>query len=512
MTLSGEENMPNSLTLKLFDPGMTHLHRVGLAGLYLTLKQLDPAEYEKFGGWNLTSRSVALFWKNNPRELLGPIIEKAFGISRDGVIEFLIHRKHRVGNLEKVQLHNAILRTFLQHGRTRNVSKKTAKLSFEYDNKNVQIELKPIKKYQNQSVDILFNNKDEFKRDVKLAGWAFPGGGVRHIGFSAPTTLTNTADKFLCLLFAPVGSLFFLISCKNQDGKFDSRKGAAIVLPHIKNLETYCRCYRNYLQSPVERLYANSLGDAGLSALVALNLHEGMLQELEINSCSVVTLGTIPWSKQQKTRTALEQIKEVNKEKLAFFHFTSQTLQHKMVIKEDETYYVQISTARGLIAENIAADRPWFADFYKVMLSQKLARATTYDKKGLHAMVQSQITDWPETEDKLFVEAIHNALKNRYGALAARASAKGERIPFDREFERIRTSLMRSKNSQTLRAEIADLFARGGVNKSLQQNWPQLLSLFTGPDWQKARDLALLSLASYSGKGADELRTQKEDE
>ena len=250
-----------------------------------------------------------------------------------------------------------------------------------------------------------------------------------------------------------------------------------------------------------------------MSALATLNLHEGMLAELEINSCSVVTLGTIPWAKQQKTRTALEQIREVNRKRLAFFHFVSQTLQHKMVIKKDETYYVQTSTARGLIAENIAAGRPWYWNFYKIMQSKKLAEATTYDKRGLHVMVQSQITDWPETEDKLFVEAIHNALKNRYGALAARASAKGEspRSRCSREFERIRASLMRSKNAQTLRSEIADLFARGGVNKSLQQNWSQLLSLFTGPDWQKARDLALLALASYAGKGADEVKTQEEN-
>lgn len=504
--------MPKNLVLKLFDPGMTHLHRVGLAGLYMTLKQLDPVDYEKHGGWNLTNTGVKLFWKDNPRDLLGPIIKKTFGISKDGVLEFFIHRKHRVGDLEKIHIHNAILRTFLQHGRTRGLSKKVTTLSFKYDNQNVTIELRPLTSYQNQKINILFNNKGKFNNNIKLAGWAFPGGGVRHVGFSTLTTLANNANKFLCLLFSPVGSLYFLISCKNQDGKFDKRKGAAIVLPNIRNLEIYDRCYRNYLQSPVVRLYANSLGDAGLSALAVLNLRgpAGMLQELEIKSCSVVTLGTIPWAKQQKTRTALQQIRTINRSRLSFFDFAAQMLQHKIVIKEDETYYVQTSTARGLIAENIAADRPWFSDFFKVMESKKLANATRYDKRGLHEMIQSERTNWPESGDKLFVEAIHNALRNRYGALAARATAKGERIPFGREFERIRTSLMRSKNAQTMRAELADLFARGGINKSLQQNWPQLLSLFTGPEWQKARDLALLALASYAGKGLNEIENQEE--
>jgi CRISPR-associated protein Cas8a1/Csx13 len=146
------------------------------------------------------------------------------------------------------------------------------------------------------------------------------------------------------------------------------------------------------------------------------------------------------------------------------------------------------------------------------MLSKKIARATRFDRRGLHEMIESEETIWPDSAEKLFVEAIHNALRNRYGALAARASAKGEKIPFDREFERIRTSLMRAKNSQTMRAELADLFVRGGINKSLQQNWPQLLDLFSGKDWQKARDLALLALASYAGKGADETITDDNEE
>ena len=66
--------------------------------------------------------------------------------------------------------------------------------------------------------------------------------------------------------------------------------------------------------------------------------------------------------------------------------------------------------------------------------------------------------------DKLFVDAVHVAIRNRYGALAAQASKKGEKIPFDRKFTRMRTGLMRAKNAQTLRAELADLFARGGLN------------------------------------------------
>ena len=59
---------------------------------------------------------------------------------------------------------------------------------------------------------------------------------------------------------------------------------------------------------------------------------------------------------------------------------------------------------------------------------------------------------------------------------------------------------------------MADLFARGGLNKTLQESWAEILPLFTGPDWQRARDLALLALASYAGRGAEQIETGVEDE
>ncbi len=72
---------------------------------------------------------------------------------------------------------------------------------------------------------------------------------------------------------------------------------------------------------------------------------------------------------------------------------------------------------------------------------------------------------------------------------------------------------MRAKNLHTMRAELADIFARGGNNPTLKKNWAELLPLFTGPDWQRARDLTLLALASYAGKqdeDEDALETDEE--
>ncbi|MGP8051968.1 MAG: type I-MYXAN CRISPR-associated Cas8a1/Cmx1 [Desulfobaccales bacterium] len=502
-----------SLTLKLFDPGMTHLHRVGLAGLYMTLQRLDPAKYAEVGGWDLKPQSVELHWTRNPRDLLAPIIEKSFGISQEGIIQFSAHTSSSMGDLNKLMLHRAILRTYLQFRTTRKLAAHERGLTFEFDTQPVVESIKPILNYQNQSApQHLFAKNGDFKNEIKLPTGLFPGGVVRHWKHGDHTALTADPGKFLSLLYAPIGSLYFLISHKDRDGKYDKRKGAALVLPHLNNLAIYAINYSKYLASPVQRLFVDGLGDAGLMALTILNLArpDGLIDSLEINSCTIVTLGTVSWASQQKTRTGLKQVRSLNTTMLNFFDLAWRTLRNRPYITENGNLIVGTSPVRGLLADNIAAGLPWYQGFYQLMISQKSARQISFEREGVHTMVEQ--AEWPEEADQLLVKAMHQALRNRYGALAQRAKERGETPAFDREFERIRTSLMRSKNASTLRAELADIFARGGLNQTLQEHWPKLLPLFTGSDWQRARDLALLALASYAGKGAETITiTEKED-
>lgn len=496
-----------SLTLGLFDPGMTHLHRVGLAGLYMTLERLAPEKYAEHGSWELERTRVHLRWTGKPKALFEPLLAEAFSLSSEGAIQFAAHRGHPMGLLQRLLVSSAVLGTFLQHGKTRKLEGNDVSLVVSFDEKQVTHRFRPVLSYQHQNPSNLLTDKGEFKTQAKMAGWAFPGGSVRHVAFSADTTLVATSESFLPLLFAPVAALYFLISRRTNDGKFDKRRTAALVLPHIANLRAYAEGFSRYLESPAQRLYASSLGDAGLLGLASVRLLRGggVADVLSADSCTVISLGTVVWSKQQKTRTAVVHLRHVDRERLRLFDTSIRLLENRVVVKNDGGYWVATSPCRGLIADNIAVGRPWFAQFWTLMQSKKMAGILSFDRKGLNDMVQQ--IPWPNEEDKLFVAAVHDALRNRYGALAGRAKARGETPQFGREFERIRTSLMRAKNRETLRAEIADLFARGGINKVLQGGWEKVLGLFTGPDWQRARDLALLGLASYMGKGVEDIET-----
>jgi CRISPR-associated protein Cas8a1/Csx13 len=263
--------------------------------------------------------------------------------------------------------------------------------------------------------------------------------------------------------------------------------------------------------TPYKKLSADGLGDAALSAMLELKADDD-LAVLGIDGCTVVIMGTATWSKQQQSRTSIVSYEGFNEERLDLFDVACRCLPNKVVItktKKDsddsqgDKFFVATSLSRGLISENIANERDWYLGFSELMMSKDQAKIISYERGGLMEMTES--AEWPFETDKKFVEAIHNAIRNRYGALASRANQSGEPIRFDREYERMRTGLMRAKNAQTLRAELSDFFARGGLNKTLRESWQDLLPLFTGSDWQRARDLALFALASYSGKGIEEI-------
>ncbi len=75
----------------------------------------------------------------------------------------------------------------------------------------------------------------------------------------------------------------------------------------------------------------------------------------------------------------------------------------------------------------------------------------------------------------------------------------------NKESERLRTSLMRSKNADTLRETVVDFWARSGTNEHLQgDGLAKLLPFFDEKSWRRTRDLTLLALISYQPNTPEE--------
>ena len=114
---------------------------------------------------------------------------------------------------------------------------------------------------------------------------------------------------------------------------------------------------------------------------------------------------------------------------------------------------------------------------------------------------------FPEGPERIFVLACHEAWRRRMGQLGERARREGRSFADEvkREFMKLRVEFARCKNAASLRGALTDFWARaGGGIKPLQEGWPEVLQLLDERNWRKAKDLALLALASYKPASKEE--------
>jgi len=235
----------------------------------------------------------------------------------------------------------------------------------------------------------------------------------------------------------------------------------------------------------------------------------------------VMAFGIVSWNEKQKSRTAAYAIDPahlpgMHNYALASRLFPSQwqrvkaKTDRKGNIKEPEHYFARPFTAREIIADNIASRRPWFVGFADYMTNKETRVSLQFERKELFEMTQKAEYDHPN--EHIFIQTCHEAWRRRLGRLGARAkeegkSEQGRKMLFRRfasnEYEKLRVALARCKNTETLRAVITDFWARAGSLPSLHEDWSSVLPLLDN-DWRKARDLALLALASYQPSNADE--------
>jgi len=122
------------------------------------------------------------------------------------------------------------------------------------------------------------------------------------------------------------------------------------------------------------------------------------------------------------------------------------------------------------------------------------------ERSGLIAMIETL-----HEAEKHFVRSIHAALKHRFGAIAdeckglASATMKNR---FQGERDKWRIAFAGAKTHEQIRAALSDLWSRGGTNSVLQAHWEDILPLLRPDQWQTARDLGLIALASYKREGA----------
>ncbi|NOJ28407.1 MAG: CRISPR-associated protein Cas8a1/Csx13, partial [Nitrososphaera sp.] len=233
----------------------------------------------------------------------------------------------------------------------------------------------------------------------------------------------------------------------------------------------------------------------------------------------VISFGKRPWNKQQKVRTEVFDVVKDDLKDIRIYKLCMQVFIPVLRKADSENPYWDYPQVPELVARNVLAGRAWwkgFADFISdpkigdhVMGTSKNALYLG-ERIGLTKMLGSSDASLGNAE-RMFVEACHEAWRRKLGMLGERS--RDENINFDdlvkKEFIRTRISFSKCKNAQTFRETITTFWAQAeGPISSLQSGWKDVIILVVR-DWKAARDLALLSLASYRKHDDSEANSQE---
>jgi CRISPR-associated protein Cas8a1/Csx13 len=522
--------MALEMKLKLNAPGMTSLHKAGLAGLYMTLKAFDKKREEIEGlQWILEDKQVTLNWTDEtPKKAFERLVKESFWIDKEGFIRLYgLEPRREMTTEQKHLLYQALLNSFLQYGKHR---KKLGKrnLGYEVDDKKIWIkDFEPLQesvvhKYLAENTfsdksQNWFEASGEFKKETDVSGWLYPGASKRH-NMHSITANTESISLALSLLFAPVGVIYYLIRSKAKGRK--SR--LALLIPEITNLRVYARAREIIAQKGVIDLTASSSSDAALRMLIALKTTESsdeLAEQVNENFlCRIITFGIVGWNEKQKSRTAARTVVSGKLNGFENYHladtiFKNKWQQSETKKNEPENFWLSTFCAREMIADNIANNKTWYHN-----ISEFLAKKETreqlikYERKELRQMVKE--AEYDNENERLFIDVCHTSWRRRMKQLGQRETHKNTNFSdmVNKEREKMRVSLGRCKNAESLREAITDFWSRAGSIEQLQGGGlMKILPLFEEKNWRKAKDLALLALVSYQAP-EEKAKTNSETE
>jgi CRISPR-associated protein Cas8a1/Csx13 len=350
---------------------------------------------------------------------------------------------------------------------------------------------------------------------------------VRHVAFTGDTGAEDPPERMLPLYFALVGCLALPVN----------RGVAALLVPDVTDLMEFV--YDRPAMTPTNATECQIAGaaDAGFRAQVRLRNSPRRAADTKLKAhttapgCYAMTFTPTVWASQQKSRVATIHVPPEDDKLLDRYARALQHLPPRIVTRDVEQStgkgknkvtttrresFRTDSIVRPLVAENLALGRKWYAGIVKLMTKTNPATdkpyrdQLQYERRGLHDMI-SDNNMWDQAGESTVVQAVHEALRGRYAQIADenQNNPVAMRNRFGGEYDKWRLAFAGSKTVDQFRKALCDLFSRAGRNTVLQRQWAQVLPMLRASNWRHARDLALLALCSYQGRGTEANDTTK---
>jgi len=308
------------------------------------------------------------------------------------------------------------------------------------------------------------------------------------------------------------------------------------IAPDVRDLQEFDEI-RPDIVLKTEAVEVASLGDAGLRFATEY-ASRSIRHDLGI-SCQVVAMGNVPYYKSQNIRKQVLELNptpvSITRYRTLLSHFGNRTITAKKKNVEEgsetEKVFFKVPSARGNIASNLACGTPWYLNLFKVthwdadnLEKQRKNKSGVslerlwfdnikkHEGRNLMALVEHKEM-WDTEAEQLFVQAFHESLRKLYGKEKEAARRGGSRSIQERIQDLnddIYRTLSRCKTREILRRTVTDIFAKAGRPATVVDHTTEIWGLLNHQhDWKKARDLALLALASY--KGTQSVSIENED-
>ncbi|MFC1759849.1 type I-MYXAN CRISPR-associated Cas8a1/Cmx1, partial [Planctomycetota bacterium] len=441
---------PDHLTMRLFAPGMTEMHRAGLGGLAATLKLIErrvvddeieddelpggPWDDEETPPWDVTPDSITLrFGKpENAAEFLECLF--AFAFALDGDLVCLPAQYDGEGqSIVRAMIQQGITLTFLQHGLTRKLAKKTTELTYNPEGKpgkEIVFEYKACSSYKHQSgwQELIDKKKGTLSsKPIEISGPMSPGAVVRHNAFSGQTKIEETAELILPLYFSLIGGLTLSIN----------RGSGVLIVPEVNDLLHFASKRSRMTPRNPRECQITGGSDAVLQAMVRLRSDKDASKH-RLPGCHAITFQPTPWASQQKSRVHSAYVPAGSSVSLDQFETALACLPPKVVsrvvketkgrgkskqVTEREDHFWVDSVVRALVADNLAQGQPWYLGFVDLMTKidpvskQPIRNKVLFERKGLNEMINK--IQWQDRGESTVVRAVHEAMRRRYGKIAS---------------------------------------------------------------------------------------------
>jgi len=246
------------------------MHRVGMAGLWMNLQQLErhfPTPASRPGNltWSLTKSTISLYWQGEDFTVLDWLLRQSFQINEKGLISLTGLDSSSMDLINQIHLHQAIGATFLRHHQFYK-SGEQASEDLSVDGITGTFKYKKIEWYAHQTfANKLCDEAGQLLRDyIQIVSWIYPGATVRHAMLEKSNKLEEKVEYALALLFLPVVCQYFILH--SNASKVDTKQPTQdiIIIPEVTNLTIAAQRCWELRRLDYKDFHVTSWGEAAL--------------------------------------------------------------------------------------------------------------------------------------------------------------------------------------------------------------------------------------------------------